>query len=168
MSLHTYKNIIKSAFDSQNWNYSTRETENGKFLFSINFTNSSNNTTIKCSVLISDDGICDIEAILPFTCTQENIGDVIVLISEHNYSKRYATLRVDFSDGEINNSYSFDFNESTTPNYFLKRFISVKDIDDDETFGELEKLCFTTPIETSNTPEPQSSTSSKNKFKLNL
>ena len=139
MSLNIYQRIIADAFDSKNWNYSCKNLSEEKSMFSINFTSDVYGRT-SCRVTIFDDGVCDIEAILPIVCQKEQHTELCYYLASHNCFKRYATLRLDIKDGEINNSYSYVFNKSTTPKDFLNRFLSVKDVDD-SVLNDLISIC---------------------------
>lgn len=129
MSLSIYQRIIADAFDSKNWNYSCKNLSEEKSAFSINFTSDAYGTT-RCKVAIFANGVCDIEAVLPIVCQKEQHMELSYYLATYNCLKRYATLRLDINDGEINNSYSYVFNKSTTPKDFLNRFLNVKDIGD--------------------------------------
>lgn len=139
MSLSIYQRIIADAFDSKNWNYSCKNLSEEKSAFSINFTSDAYGTT-SCKVTIFADGVCDIEAVLPIVCQKEQHMELSYYLATYNYLKRYATLRLDINDGEINNSYSYVFNKSTTPKDFLNRFLNIKDVDD-SVLNDLISIC---------------------------
>ncbi|WP_390605569.1 hypothetical protein [Dorea longicatena] len=135
MNLEKYKKIIADAFDSQNWNYSEEESSEA-VIYSLIFSENEK-IRIKCRVTIFSNGICDIEGQFPFDCPKDDV--TLISFSFHlariNCMKRYATIRLDIDRGTICNSYSFDFNESTTSEYFLNQFLKVRNIDDDEYEG---------------------------------
>lgn len=80
-----------------------------------------------------------------------------------NFSKRYATLRFDYEDGEIVNSYSFDMFPFMTPEFILSKFIQVNDIDEDD-YKYIKDLCISKMDD-----ENQIDGSRKeDKFKINL
>lgn len=79
------------------------------------------------------------EAAFPFTCPEDNRVELSYILAEYNFSKRYATLRLELSDGEIINSYSFDMFPAMTPEFVLGKFMGVKNI---------EKEIYATVVET--------------------
>lgn len=169
MSLSIYQRIIADAFDSKNWNYSCKNLSEEKSMFSINFTSDVYGKT-SCKVTIFDDGVCDIEAVLPMVCQKEQHMELCYYLASYNCLKRYATLRLDINDGEINNSYSYVFNKSTTPKDFLNRFLNVKDVDD-SVLKDLISICNMNVPDKSSvvTTESQVASSGKNgKHKLVL
>ena len=129
MSINIYQRIIADAFDSKNWKYTSKSVSNEKTIFTINF-ESEILDTLRCKINIYDSGVCDIDAIFPITCNEEHYRELSYYFTKYNCRKRYGTLRLDVEDGEIRNSYTFVFNNSTTPKEFLKKFGFVKDIND--------------------------------------
>jgi len=165
MSLVIYKRIISDAFDSRNWNYSAKDLSEEKTVFSINFS-SEEYGSVRCKIYIFDSGICDMEAVLPIKCNQNQYMELSYYLAKYNCQKRFATLRLDVDDGEIINGYSFVFNQATTPKDFLSRFTGTKDIDD-SVMDEIIAICKKdTPIEK---VAVDTTTSEKNgKHKLSL
>lgn len=129
MAINIYQRIIADAFDSKNWKYSSKSDSNEKTIFSINF-DSEILDTLRCKIYIYDNGVCDIDAIFPISCKEEHYKELALYFAKYNCRKRYGTLRLDVEDGEIRNSYTFVFNNSTTPKEFLNKFGFVKDIND--------------------------------------
>lgn len=176
MDLATSKSIVSNAFKSQNWNFSADDSNQDKVIFSINFLVDGKSHT-KCKIIVFNDGICDIEVYFPFSCPTKKIEELALCITKLNYSKRYATFRLDPRDGEIQFSYSYIFNDSTTSTSFLQRFINCKNIDDEE-YSQIESICLSkdpTHIESSKEPidsEPPITSSpeptKKNKHKISL
>lgn len=130
MSLSIYQRIISDAFESKKWNYSSKKISDQKTVFTIEFEYDKFGTN-RCKVSIFDNGVCDMETILPISCPREQYMELCYYFAQYNYLRRYSTLRLDVNDGEITNCYSFIFNQATTPKEFLDRFISTRDIDDD-------------------------------------
>lgn len=139
MSLSIYQRIISDAFDSKNWKYSYKNLSEKKAVFSVVFTSKVYGKT-RCKVTIFDDGVCDIEAFLPIVCQKEQYMELCYYLANYNCFKRYSTLRLDIDAGEINNSYSYVFNNATTPKDFLKRFLDVMNVDD-SVLKDLSLLC---------------------------
>ena len=169
MSLSIYQRIIADAFDSKNWNYSCKNLSEEKSVFSIKFTSDVYGKT-NCKVTIFDDGVCDIEAVLPIVSPKEQHMELSYYLAGYNCLKRYATLRLDINDGEINNGYSYVFNKSTTPKDFLNRFLKVKDVED-SVLNDLISICKKNVSDKSSvvTTESQITSSGKNgKHKLVL
>ena len=165
MSLVVYKRIISDAFDSKNWNYSSKDLSDEKAVFTINFTSKEYGST-RCKIYIYASGICDIEAVLPVECKEADHMELSYYLVKYNCQKRYATLRLDVEDGEIINGYSFVFNQATTPKEFLNRFVGTKDIDDsvmDDIIAICEKDM---PIETK--ADDTTNCEKNGKHKLNL
>lgn len=140
MTLDEYGNLVEKAFKIQNWKY-TREESKDKIVFTINFLENSKYRT-KCRVFVHNSGICDMEASFPFKCPEDDETGLYLsyYIAACNFSKRYATIRYDFEDGEIVNSYSFDIFSSMTPEFILDKFNLVKEIDEDN-YKYIEDLC---------------------------
>lgn len=129
MAINVYQCIISDAFDSKNWKYSSKSDSNGRTIFSIKF-DSEIFDTLCCKIYIYDNGVCDIDAVFPISCKEEYYKELALYFAKYNCRKRYGTLRLDVEDGEIRNSYTFVFNNSTTPKEFLNKFGFVKDIND--------------------------------------
>ncbi len=165
MTLEEYSGLIEKAFGIKDWNYSKKTSED-KTVFTINFSEDGKEHT-KCKVFVHSSGICDMEAAFPFMCPEDNRVELSYILTEYNFSKRYATIRLDLSDGEIMNSYSFDIVPSMTPEYILKKFIGVKDIDK-EIYDAVVETC-NPQVEEENIPSETSGlTSKKNKYKIDL
>ena len=81
------------------------------------------------------------EAAFPFNCPEDNRVELSYILTEYNFSKRYATIRLDLSDGNIINSYSFDMLPSMTPEFALKKFFF---------FFYIEKEIYDTVVKTCN------------------
>lgn len=166
MTLEEYGNLVEKAFEIQNWSYSRDDVED-KIIFAINFGENGEYHT-KCRVLVYSSGICDMEASFPFKCPGEGIIGIKLsyYIASCNFSKRYATIRYDFEDGEIVNSYSFDILPSMTPEFILDKFNQVNNIDEDE-YEYIKDLCMS-----KNDGEDQISEkddlSKEDKFKIDL
>lgn len=139
--LNIYAQVIKDALDSRNWNYSCENVAEDEISFLINFTSEESGKKY-CKIMIFESGICDIEVVLPIVCQPEQYMELCYYLTKRNFASRYATLRLDMRDGEINNSYSFDFNQSTTPESFLELFLRVRDVDD-SVMEELNSICNT-------------------------
>lgn len=139
MSFGIYQQIIEDAFDSKNWNYSCENLSEKKIKFCLDFT-SDVDGIISCRVKIYEDGICDIEAVLPIVCPKEQYMELCYYLAGYNFLKRFATLRLDTNNGEIINSYSYVFNKATTPKDFLDRFLIVKDVEE-SVLNDLVSIC---------------------------
>lgn len=138
MQLEEYRNLVEMAFKIREWNYS-REDYEEKTVFSINFLENGQVHT-NCKVHVFDDGICDMEAVFPFECAPDDMAELSSIIADYNFEKRYATIRLDSSDGEIMNSYSFDIMPSMSPEFILLKFLAVAGIEAD-IYEAIEKLC---------------------------
>lgn len=139
MTLKIYAQVIKDALDSQNWKFSCENVAEDEISFLIKFT-LEESEKIYCKIMIFESGICDIEVVLPIVCQPEQYMELCYYLTKQNFASRYATLRLDMRNGEINNSYSFDFNQSTTPESFLELFLRVRDVDD-SVMEELNSIC---------------------------
>lgn len=165
MILEEYSNLIEKAFGINNWNYSRKNKED-KTIFNINFTEDGRDHT-KCRVYVHKNGICDMEAIFPFNCPEDNRMKLSYILAEYNLPKRYATIRLDLSDGQIINSYSFDIVPSMTPEFILTKFIGVKDIEK-EIYKTVEDVCKPQYKEEKKSVVTSASKDKKNKFKIDL
>lgn len=165
MTLEEYSNLVEKAFGIKNWNYSKKNSED-KTVFTINFSEDGIDHT-KCKVYVHNNGICDMEAAFPFNCPEDNRVELSYILTEYNFSKRYATIRLDLSDGDIINSYSFDMLPSMTPEYVLKKFLGVKDIEK-EIYDTVVKTCKPNYLEEKKIQSESSATDRKNKFKIDL
>ena len=134
-----YKRVVSDAFDSKKWKYSSKILSDEKIVFTINF-NSDKYGTTSCKIYLMNNGVCDIEALLPVLCPQTHRMELSYFMAKYNYQKRYATLRLDVDNGEILNVYSFVFNQATTPKEFLNRFFVVKEIEETE-MNEIIAIC---------------------------
>lgn len=139
----TYKQVISEAFDSKQWNYSSKSvTANNseeREIFSIDFV-SDEYGEIDCRIHIYESGVCDIQAFLPVVCPKDKLAELSLYFAKQNYARRYATLRLDASTGMVTNDYSFMFNQATTSSYFLKSFLDVKDVAND-VMEEIFSIC---------------------------
>lgn len=165
MTLEEYSNLVEKAFGIKNWNFSKKNNED-KTIFTINFSEDGRDHT-KCKVFVQKDGICDMEAAFPFKCPEDDRVELSYILTEYNFSKRYGTIRLDLSDGEIINSYSFDMFPSMTPEFVLNKFMSVKDIEK-EIYATVVKICKPQFEEEKKAIGVISSTDKKNKFKIDL
>lgn len=165
MTLKEYGDLVEKAFKIQNWNYS-RDERGDKTVFNIRFSVDEKMHTI-CRIIVNEKGICDMEAAFPFECPEDERVLLSYILMEYNFSKRYATIRVDLSDGEIVNSYSFDMFPSMTPEYILNKFMVVKDIDD-EIYKDVEDVCNHRYGEDESIDETATVTEKKDKFKIDL
>lgn len=140
MAVEEYGNLVEKAFKIQNWNYS-RDDREDKIIFTLDFERNGEYLT-KCRALVYDSGICDMEACFPFRCPDDAETGIRLsyYIAMCNFSKRYATLRYDYEDGEIVNSYSFDMFLYMTPEFILSKFNQVNDIDEDD-YKYIKDLC---------------------------
>lgn len=154
----------KSHLKIQNWNYS-RDERGDKTVFNIRFSVDEKMHTI-CRIIVRK-GYSDMEAAFPFECPEDERVLLSYILMEYNFSKRYATIRVDLSDGEIVNSYSFDMFPSMTPEYILNKFMVVKDIDD-EIYKDVEDVCNHRYSEDESIDETPTVTEKKDKFKIDL
>ena len=134
MSLSSYAEIISKAFEEKNRNYVSENSADEKIQFGINF-ESKKYKAIYCKIEMFDDGICDIEAELPVKCPMLHYAELAYRIAEYNCLKRYGSWRLYIEDGKIINAYSFDFNEATTTDQFMRIFGYVRDFSDDEADG---------------------------------
>ena len=139
MSIELYKKMITDAFDCQDLNYSIDDNGSENSIIRINFSENGKRY-LNCRVIIFENGICDIEAALPFICPNDKLHELSYYLTEINYSIRYATMRLDVNDGEIVNSYSFDVNNTTSARYFYKKFLNVHDIEED-VYQKIASIC---------------------------
>lgn len=141
MNLAIGKAIVNEAFKSRNWKFSLDDTNDNYIVFDIEFLRDES-TEMDCRVIVFDTGICDIEQILPFTCPDDYQYMLVLYLTHYNYLKRYATYRLNIENGEITYSYSYNFNEASTPAEFLEKFDIVANIDSDE-YSKIENICLT-------------------------
>ncbi|NLK73465.1 MAG: hypothetical protein GX285_10665 [Clostridiales bacterium] len=165
MTLEEYSNLVEKAFGIKNWNYSKKNNED-KTIFTINFSEDGREHT-RCKVFVHKSGICDMEAAFPFTCPEDNRVELSYILAEYNFSKRYATLRLELSDGEIINSYSFDMFPAMTPEFVLGKFMGVKNIEK-EIYATVVETCKPQYQEEKKSTGVSSLSDKKNKFKIDL
>ncbi|MDO5127640.1 MAG: hypothetical protein Q4D54_07815, partial [Eubacteriales bacterium] len=165
MTLEEYSNIIDMAFKIEGWNYSKIKKDN-LMIFSIRFTENGKIHT-DCKVFVYNDGICDMDVGLPFICPENRRVELSNILTNYNYSKRYATIRLDLSNGKIVNSYSFNMLPFMPPEYVLNIFNGVREIEKD-IYKSIQDICELS-IEEEIQPEIISVSSDKrNKFKIEL
>lgn len=164
MTLEEYSNLVEKAFSIKNWNYSKKNNED-KTVFTINFFEDGKEHT-RCKVFVYENGICDMEAAFPFTCPEDDRVKLSYILTEYNFLKRYATIRHDLSDGRIINSYSIDMLPSMTPEFVLKKFMGVKDIEK-EIYSAIVEICMP-QLEEQKTIGTSASVNKKNKFEIDL
>lgn len=167
MTLEEYSALIENAFKMQDWNYSKNDIKDG-IVFKIDFWRNEEYYT-KCRVFVYKSGICDMEASLPFKCPKEvDVGiELSYFLSCCNYAKRYATIRYNFTDGEIVNSYSFDIVPSMTSEFILSKFNVVKDIDEDD-YNYIENLCKSQDARETQSVELSKIMKKEDKYKIDL
>lgn len=164
MTLEDYSNLVEKAFNIKNWNYSKKNNED-KTVFTINFSEDGKEHT-RCKVFVYKSGICDMEAAFPFTCPKDDRVKLSYILTEYNFLKRYATIRLDLSDGRIINSYSIDMLPSMTPEFVLNKFMEVKDIEE-EIYSAVVEIC-KPQLEEQKSKGTSVSVNKKNKFKIDL
>lgn len=168
MELEEYCHLIEQALKIQNWSYMKDEDEK-KMIFSLNFLQNGEYYT-KCKVIVNQFGICDMLAYLPFNCPKNDMtkaAGLVRKITEHNYPRRYATIRFNFSDGTIRSSYSFKIFPTMTPEFIIDVFKDVKDIDED-IYSVLKNICKSRREKQQEPFEIIASVSKKDKFRLDL
>ena len=165
MTIEEYGNLVENAFKIKNWNYSRGDSED-KIKFILNFKENGEYHT-KCRVFVYSSGICDMEAAFPFACPEDERVLLSYILTEYNFLKRYATIRVNLKEGEIVNSYSFDMFSSMTPEYVLNKFMNVKDIDD-EIYKDIRDVCNHRYGEDEAIEETPVVAEKKDKFKIDL
>lgn len=163
MTLEEYGNLVENAFKIQDLNY-FRDNSEDKIIFTLDFEENGEDHT-KCTVLVYSSGICDMEACFPFKCPDDAEAQIKLsyYIAMCNFSKRYATLRFDYEDGEIINSYSFDMFPFMTPEFILSKFIQVNDIDEDD-YKYIKDLCISKMDDENQIDDLRK----EDKFKINL
>lgn len=164
MTVEEYSNLVEKAFSIKNWNYSIKNNEDNT-VFAINFSEDGKERT-RCKVFVYKSGICDMEAAFPFTCPKDDRVKLSYILTEYNFLKRYATIRLDLSDGRIINSYSIDMLPSMMPEFVLNKFMGVKDIDK-EIYSTVVEIC-KPQLEEQKLIETAVSINKKNKFKIDL
>lgn len=168
MELEEYCHLIEQAFKIQNWSY-TKDEDEKKTTFSLNFLQNGEYYT-KCKVIVNQFGICDMLAYLPFNYPKNDMtkaAGLVRKITEHNYPRRYATIRFNFSDGTIRSSYSFKIFPTMTPEFILDIFKDVKDIDED-IYGVLKNICKSQREKQQEPFKITASVTKKDKFRLDL
>lgn len=100
-------------------------------------------------------------------CPEDERVLLSYILTEYNFLKRYATIRVNLKEGEIVNSYSFDMFSSMTPEYVLNKFMNVKDIDD-EIYKDIRDVCNHRYGEDEAIEETPVVAEKKDKFKIDL
>lgn len=168
MGLVEYSQLIEQAFKIQNWNY-TKDANEKRTIFSLNFLQNGEYYT-RCKVMVNQTGTCDMLAYFPFKCPENDMIKATKLvhkITEHNYLRRYATIRFNFSDGTIRNWYSFIIFPTMTPEFISNVFMEVKNIDED-IYETLKEICKSEQDTKQDPLRTTESISKKDKFRIDL